>query len=191
MRRAAASFLLLIALTTGLVAQSLSARIDRDQLHISTPRLHFLTGEALERLRNGATVRYELQLTARTERNGKVLTRALEQFAVSYDLWEEKFAIAKLGASPRSVSHLSAAAAEAWCIENTSMPVAGLSGNPSFWLRLDYQADSPAASSADQPGNSGFTLSGLIDILSRRTRAEQVHGFEEAGPLRLENLKKK
>jgi hypothetical protein len=191
LKRAAASSLFLIGLATVLFAQSLAARIDRDQLHIGAPRLHFLIGEALDRLRDGATVRYELQLAARNERNGKVLARSIEHFAVSYDLWEEKFAISKLGPAPRSVSHLSAAAAEAWCIDNTSLPVSAFAGTASFWLRLDYQADNPAATSAEPPDNSGFTLSGLIDIFSRRTRPEQVHGFEEAGPLRLENLKKK
>ena len=172
-----------------LTAQSITARIDGDQLRIAAPRLHFLMGEAQARLRDGATVKYEFQLAARIDRNGKVLARTQEHFAISYDLWEEKFAITKLGASPRSVSHLSAAAAEAWCVDNTSMPVAALGGNP-FWLRLDYRVDDSAASS-DQPDNSGFTLTGLIDIFSRRTRGEQLHGSEEVGPLRLENLRKK
>lgn len=190
MKRAAASLTLLVALASALAAQSLTARVDRDQLHIGAPRLHFLRGEALERLRNGGTVSYALQLSARTDRNGRVLARNTENFAVSYDLWEEKFAIAKLGASPRSVSHLSAEAAEAWCLENTALPVAALGGSSTFWLRLDYQADSPGASTGEQD-NSGFTMNVLIDIFSRRTRAEQIQGFEETGPLRLENLKKK
>lgn len=177
-------------LATILTAQSLSARIDRDQLHIAAPRLHFLIGEAFDRLRDGATVKYDFQLTARTDRNGKLVARTEEHFAISYDLWEEKFAITKLGSAPRSVSHLSALTAEAWCVDNTSIPVAALAGNPAFWLRLDYRA-ADSAPPANQPDNSGFTLSGLIDIFSRRTRGEQLHGFEEAGPLRLENLRKK
>jgi hypothetical protein len=190
LKRAAIALAGLIIVTTVLLAQSLSARIDRDQLHIAAPRLHFLMGEALGRLRDGATVRYEFQLAARADRNGRVIARTQEHFAVSYDLWEEKFAITKEGASPRSVSHLSAAAAEAWCVENTSMPAAALAGNPSFWLRLDYRVDDSAVP-ADPADNSGFTLSGLVDIFSRRTRGEQLHGFEEAGPLRLDNLKRK
>ena len=108
----------------------------------------------------------------------------------TYDLWEEKFAITKEGSSPRSVSHLSAAAAEAWCVENTSMPVAGLAGNQQLWLRLDYRVDDSAVP-GDPVDNSGFTLSGLVDIFSRRPRGEQLHGFEEAGPLRLDSLKRK
>jgi hypothetical protein len=189
--KSAATFLLcLVALVTMLAAQSLTARVDRDQLHVAAPRTHFLTGEALNRLRDGATVAYEFQLTARADRAGKVLARSQERFAVSYDLWEEKFAITKLGSSPRSVSHLSAAAAEAWCVENTSIPVGALTPNEPFWLRLDYRADN-STSTSDQLDNSSFTLSGLIDIFSRRPRSEQVHGSEEVGPLRLDNLRKK
>src|SRR4029077_16930750 len=171
-------------------AQSLTARVDRDELHIAAPRMHFLTGEGLDRLRDGVTVIYEFQLTARADKAGKVFARSQERFAVSFDLWEEKFAVTKLGSSPRSVSHLSAAAAEAWCVENTSLPVAALPANESIWLRVEYRADN-STSTPDQPDNSGFTLSGLIDIFSRRPRSEQVHGAEELGPFRLENLKRK
>jgi len=57
-------------------AQSLTARVARDQLHTPAPRMHFLTGEALDRLRDGATVIYEFQLTARAERAGKVVLAA-------------------------------------------------------------------------------------------------------------------
>jgi len=120
-----------------LTAQSLTARVDRDQLHIVSPRVHFLTGEALNRLRDGATVVYALQLTVRGERAGKALARTEERFAVSYDLWEEKFAITKLGQSPRSVSHLSAAAAEAWCVENTAIPIGVLPGDAAIAILGD------------------------------------------------------
>ena len=190
MKRLITTSLLLVALATLLAAQSLSARLDGDQLRIAAPRLHVLVGESLNRLRDGATVKYEFQLTARTDRNGRVLARTQQQFAISYDLWEEKFAVTKLGSSPRAISHLSAAAAEAWCVDNISVPSSALSAAEPFWIRLDYRVADPAAS-ADPPDNSGFTLSGLIDIFSRRTRTEQLRGSEEVGPLRLENLKRK
>jgi len=170
--------------------QSLTVRIDGPQLRIAAPRLHFLVGGALSRLHDGATVKYAFQLEAKADKNGIVLARTQEQFAVSYDLWEEKFAVTKLGSAPRSISHLSAAAAEAWCIENVAIPVAALGANQSFWVRLDYRVDD-SGSATEQSDNSGFTLTGLIDIFSRRTRSEQLHGSDEVGPLRLESLKKK
>jgi len=190
LKNLATTSVLIILLATVLAGQSLAPRIDGNQLHVAAPRLRFLAGEALSRLHDGATVRYELQLTAKTDRNGTVLARAQEMFAISYDLWEEKFAVTKTGSPARSVSHLSAAAAEAWCIDNITIPVSALSANQSFWVRLDYHANDSTAP-ADQADSSGFTLTGLIDIFSRRTRSEQMRGSEETGPLRLESVKKK
>jgi hypothetical protein len=182
--------LLLSALTTAAAAQSLTAHIEGDQLRIVASRIHFLTGEALKRLNDGATVNYEFDITLRPDRTGKPLGRSAERFAVSYDLWEEKFAVTRLGGPPKSVSHLSAAAAEAWCISNVSMPVGVLPLKDAFWIRLDYRAEE-SGGPADPADNSSFSLSSLVDIFSRRTRGEQVHGTEEIGPLRLSDLKKR
>jgi len=179
-----------VSLAAVLLAQSPTARIDRDQVRIAAPRAHFLIGEALSRLHDGATVRYEVELIAKTDRNGRTLARTMEQFAVSYDLWEEKFAVTKLGSSPRSISHLSASAAEAWCIDNISIPTTSIAPAQSFWIQLEYRAGNSAVSE-DPADNSGLTLTGLIDIFSRRARSEQVHGSEEIGPLRLDNLKRR
>jgi hypothetical protein len=171
-------------------AQALTVRIDGDQLRVAAPRLHFLVGEAVNRLRDGATVQYRIDLTVKTEKAGRVISRTQQEFAISYDLWEEKFAVKKLGSSPRTISHLSAIAVEAWCLDNISIPVAALGSTQSFWIRLDYQA-ADGATPTDQNENPGFTLTGLVDIFSRRARSEQLHGFEEVGPLRLESLKKR
>jgi hypothetical protein len=190
LKRAGIFVFALSALVSITVAQSLSARIEGEQLHIVASRIHFLTGEALQRLHDGATVSYELQLSARPDRTGKLIARAVEHFAISYDLWEEKFAVTRLGSSAKTISHLSASAAEAWCIDNTSMPVGVLPPTQPFWIRLDYRAGESGAP-AGQDENSSFSLSSLVDIFSRRTRGEQVHGSEEAGPLRLPDLKRK
>ena len=190
MKRGVAYIALVVVIASVVAAQSATARIEGEQLHLVASRVHFLTGEALQRLRDGATVNYEFQLTARPDRAGKLIGRAVNRFAVSYDLWEEKFAVARLGASPKAVSHLTAAAAEGWCVDNTAMPVGVLPQNDAFWIRLDYRAEE-AGTSADQLDNSSFSLSNLVDIFSRRARGEQVHGTEEVGPLRLSDLKKK
>jgi hypothetical protein len=173
-----------------IAGQSLSARIDRDQLRVLAPRFRFLVGEPLTRLRNGATVNYEFQLVLRIDRNSRPVARAQQRFAVSYDLWEEKFAVTRLNPAPRSVSHLSAAAAEAWCVDNVSVPLAALAPEQAFWLRLDFRTEDPN-DSINQPESTGTTLSALIDIFSRRSRSEQLRGSDEVGPLRLADLRKK
>jgi hypothetical protein len=185
----AVSLLLLVALVSIVMAQSVVARIEGNQLHIAAPRVHFLIGEALQKLHDGATVSYELQLTARADGSVKALARSVEHFSVSYDLWEEKFAIAKVSGTAKTISHLSASAAEAWCVDNTSLPAGVLPPSEAFWVRLDYRADEPAAPT--EAANSSFTLGGLVDIFSRRVRREQIQGSEEVGPLRLRDLRGK
>lgn len=189
MKPRAASLLLLTALVSIVAAQSVVARIEGNQLHIAAPRVHFLIGEALQKLKDGATVSYELQLTLRADGSVKALARSVEHFSVSYDLWEEKFAVARVSGTAKSISHLSATAAEAWCVDNTSLPAGVLPASEPFWVRLDYRADDPAAPTEAE--NSSFTLGGLVDIFSRRVRREQIHGTEEVGPLRVSDLRRK
>src|SRR2546423_115699 len=66
LKRLAATSLCAMLLAASLAAQALTVRIDGDQLRINSPHLHFLEGEAINRLHDGATVKYALQLSART-----------------------------------------------------------------------------------------------------------------------------
>jgi hypothetical protein len=172
------------------IAESLKLRIDGDHLRVSAPQVHFLTAHALERLHNGAVVNYLLQLTVRAERTGKILARTPEHFTVSYDLWEERFAVKRLAVPERSASNLSASAAESWCIENLSMSVAQLPSDRPFWIVLEFESESVKDSGNSAPGS--LTLGNLIDIFSRKPRDEsEIRGFEEIGPVRLNELRKK
>jgi len=58
-------------------------------------------------------VPFAFQLAVSADHWDSVLDRDIERFVLSYDLWEEKLAIAKLGSPRKSVSHLAASAAEA------------------------------------------------------------------------------
>ena len=147
MRRVLLYTFAVAALVSIAAAQSTTVRIDGQQLHLLATRIHFLTGEALLRLRDGATVNYELQLTARPDRAGKLLGRAVEHFSVSYDLWEEKFAVTKLGGLPKAVSHLSAAAADRSSRRSRVIVFAGLS-----------VANSSMASSSPNPTSQQVTF---------------------------------
>ncbi len=63
-------------------------------------------------------------------------------FALSYDLWEERFAVTTVDARSQSVSHLMLAAAEAWCVEQLAVPVSALGAlgrDLPFWIRLEYR----------------------------------------------------
>jgi hypothetical protein len=106
---------------------------------------------------------------------------------LSYDLWEERFAATLVGATSRTASYLSSSAAEAWCFEQLTVPLSALgslSQNREFWVRLEYRIlDSDAPPAADD--GTGYTLQTLIEMLSRKRKANEWTHAIEAGPFRL------
>ena len=127
-------------------------------------------------------------MLARTGDAAAAATRRL--FVLSYDLWEERFAVTTVGARRRHLpSHLAAAAAEAWCVEQLTVPLSALGtlGRASpFWIRLEYRVlDGDGAPATD--AGFGLYAARLIDVLSRRRKAESSPSSQpiEAGPFRL------
>ncbi|HZT30280.1 MAG TPA: hypothetical protein VFA33_10380 [Bryobacteraceae bacterium] len=162
---------------------------DGDDLHISAPQLRFLAGKPLERLKNGASVFFVSQLTLFTDRFQTVLRRAPERFVVSYDVWEEKYSVAKLAGERRLVSHLTAEAAEAWCLDNVAISASGLTPERQFWLRFELRATEPREQ-PDLLNESGINLTRLVEIFSRPSTSQQPGWVRETGPLRLADLKR-
>lgn len=167
----------------------MAAAWDGDNIYVSAPQLHFLTGRPLERLKNGASVMFLSQLTVSTDAHTTIFRRLPERFVVSYDIWEEKFSVTRLGGTSRSVSHLSAAAAESWCIEGMVISAAGLDPQRQFWLRFELRAADPKEEAA-VVGEPGINITRLIEVFSRRPRSEQPQWTLEAGPLRLNQLRR-
>ena len=169
-------------------AVSLSVLWDGDNLHVAAPELHFLTGRPLERLRDGSSVLFMAQLTLSTDRMVTVYRRSPDRFVVSYDLWEEKFSVTRLGPSPRSVSNLTAEAAETWCLDNMAISAMGLEPGRPFWMRFELR---PAEKEDTAVlGEPGINLTRLIEYFSRRPRAQQPQFTLDAGPMRLGDLKR-
>ncbi len=128
------------------------------------------------------------QLSLSLDGNRSILRRLPERFVLSYDLWEEKFSVTRLGGSPRTAARLSAQGAEAWCLESLAISTSGIAPDKPFWVRLDLRAVDPR----DQEsvvGDSGISLTRLIETFSRPARAQQPHWTLERGPLRLADLK--
>jgi hypothetical protein len=167
-------------------AQALTVDIVGDALKIRAPGFSFLNGDPLARLKDGRSVRVELAalVLPAPGRSPAASTRRI--FALSYDLWEERFAVTAVDARSQSVSHLMLTAAEAWCVEQLAIPLKALDAlgrDLPFWIRLEYRildGDSPS----DQ-ADSGYTLQALIDALSRRRKAESSPHPLEAGPFKL------
>ncbi len=179
---------LALPLRQGAYAESLLARRDGDRLRVSAPRLHFLTGKPLDRLRNGSSIAFNAQLALLKDRGGVAAERAVGRCIFSYDLWEEKFSVSALTSPPRSISRLSSTAAETWCLQGLSLPSAGLARDQPFWLRLELRAED----TKDRPGvvgEFGINLARLIEVFSRPSRAQQPTWLVEDGPFRLADLK--
>ena len=167
-------------------AQAVSVDAVGDLLKIRAPSFSFLKGEPLDRLRDGRSVRVELvaMILAAPGKSPSATTRRI--FALSYDLWEERFAVTAVDARTQSVSHLVLAAAEAWCVEQLTIPVrtlGALGRDVPFWIRLEYRILDGDASAPQE--DSAYTLQGLIDVLSRRRKTESSSHALEAGPFKL------
>jgi hypothetical protein len=173
---------LMVSITTA-SAQTLTIATAGDVVKVRAPGWSFLTAEPLARLKEGRTVRVELVVFALAA-PGRSPTAALRQiFSVSYDLWEERFAVSTAGARPASVSHLTAAAAEAWCLDQLAVPIAALGAvdRDRFWIRLECRIldGTSAPGAADE---AGLTLQRLIDVLSRRGKPDAAARTLDGGP---------
>jgi hypothetical protein len=172
-------------------AQELLIRSSADQVHVTAPQFHFLTGKPLDRIRNGNAVAFDFQLSALGESKVSVLRRSFERFVISYDLWEEKFSVARMRSKHNSAPNLSAAGAEAWCIENIALSSSGLPQDAPIYIRLEVRAQDPREQNAVLT-DPGISLSGLIDIFSRAAKTQPQNFWRlEAGPLRLADFNRK
>lgn len=184
-RRVAVALLVVLAWPAARsMAQGVTVDAVGGALKIRAPGFSFLKGDPLARLKEGRSVRVELGGLVLPAPGKLPAAAARRVFALSYDLWEERFAVTTVEARAQSVSHLALAAAEAWCVEQLTIPLTALGalGDQPFWIRLEYRIlDGDAAS--DQP-DSGYTLQALIDALSRRRKTEASPHALEAGPFR-------
>jgi len=167
-------------------AQGLTVDAVGEALRIRAPGFSFLKGEPLARLKDGRSVRVELTSLVLPGPGKQPAAAARRVFAVSYDLWEERFAVTTVEARSQSVSHLALAAAEAWCVEQLAIPLAALGAlgrDQPFWIRLEYRILDGDGTSTQS--DSGYTLQALIDALSRRRKTEASPHALEAGPFRI------
>ena len=178
---------LAIPLYRARAASSVAVTFDGDNLHVIVPRLHFLTGKPLDRLMDGASVAFLAQLTLFGEDHGTVIRRLPDRLVFSYDLWEEKFSVNRLGSVPRSASRLSMAAAEAWCLEDLQISASGLAPARPFWVKFELRTEDPKESSS-VAGNAGISIARLIEMFSRKPSAGEPFWTLEAGPLRVADL---
>lgn len=161
---------------------------DGDSLHLSAPRLHFLAGKPLARLRDGLTVVFVSQLSLFTDSSRLTPFRqVVDRLVMSWDLWEDRFKVMRLGHNASSQSRLTAPQAEAWCLDSLTMSAANLAPDQPFWLRFQLRTtDSRELSSV--VGEPGISITRLVEIFSRKPGPEEPNWLLDAGPLKLSAL---
>ena len=181
----AVAVIAVVAWPAMLLSQPATVTTTGGAVRVRAPEFHFIDGAALARLKDGQSVRVEIELAVLAAPGGRASAERRQAFVLSYDLWEERFAVTVPGVPARSMSHLTAAAAEAWCVQQLEMPVTAmgtLGRDRPFWIRLQSRVlDGPAAARDDD----GWTLQRLIDLLSERREAGAGSPAIEAGPFRV------
>ena len=190
LRNAILTICVVLLLGTAIFAQSSVLTVERrgEFLQVSAPQIRLLSGKALNRLRDGATVHYTLALTAISENSREPLFQMRERFAVSFDLWEEKYTVVQLRSGGRSASRLTTNMAETWLLEAMPVPLGAIPESRSFVIRLECFVDEPE-NDKEENNNSGLSLAGLIDIFSRRKSDAPLRWEASTGILRLGDFK--
>jgi hypothetical protein len=167
---------------------NLDVTFDGDNLRPVLSGLHFLTGKALDRLKDARTVVFLSQLTLFGDDHVTVFRRAPQRFYVSYAIWDEKFKVTIPGATPESSLWPTADQAENWCLENLAISALGMAPERPYWLRFDLRAADPKDLSRIW-SDSKISISGLIEIFSRKPDPDEFHRTMERR-LRLMDLRR-
>ncbi len=173
----------------GWAPATLAVRNDDGVLRVAAPNLHFLEGRTLRRLQDGAGLVFSLQLSVSTDQFRTVTRRQVERFVVSFDLWEEKFAVVRLGAAKEQASHLSREAAERWLFAHSSVPLQGLTADGAHWARAELRADDPREAGGFLL-DPAVTLTRLVEWFGRAQRGETERWHLEHGPFRPAELQR-
>ena len=181
------AFTFLAWAAANLAAQAVSVSRVADAVAVKAPGFTFIKGEPLARLKEGRSVRADFDLSVLPKPGDPPAAHSRQTFLLSYDLWEERFAVTLVGPPSKSVAYLTSGAAEGWCLEQLTVPATALGKlgrDLPFWIKLEYRMlgrDNPR----DEDDSAGFTLRGLIDAFSSRRKAMEWTNSIEAGPFRL------
>jgi len=182
-----AALFLMAIIPVELLAQAIAVQRAGDALAVRAPTFAFLKGDPLVPLKDGRTLRVDLDLSVLPGPGGTAAAEARQVFVVSYDLWEERFAATVAGVPSRSIANRTVADVEGWCLDQLTVPLARLgplAHDRPFWIRLTSRViDGDGATPAGDA--DGFTLRGLIDALSRRRKDNVWTHAVEGGPFRL------
>jgi hypothetical protein len=181
----------LSGMVLAMVGEDLILSAHDNRLEFSTP-VHFLNEPTLARLRNAAEVPFDIQTKLWSGNHNNLVRQAEYRFVVSFDLWQQDYAVVALQTPRKTKAHLTAAAAEKWCMDQMSLDTRGLSGSDPIWTLLDIRAEEPVRDSGlfgrGQINESGISLTPLIEVFSRPPSAKQPHWTFKRGPETLDQV---
>ena len=178
---------------TAMFAEELILRAQGGRLDFSAPRLHYISGRPLARLRNAEPVAFDFQVTLSAVNKTNVIKQNAARFVISYDLWEERFAVTKTTASRKTASHLTATEAEVWCVQEMSLDLNGVATNQPLYAAMDIRAVEESETRLFGRGNitdAGISLTSLLERFSKPSKSTQPHWNLETGPVTLEQLRR-
>jgi hypothetical protein len=159
---------------------------DGETVRPVAPNLHFLTGKALQRLKDADTVVYVASLKLFTVDQMLPLREKPGRFAVSYDILEEKFKAVIAESGERSKAGMTASQAETWCLDSLAVSAAGLAPDRPFFLRLEMRAAGPKEEFSNVMADP---FRAVVEMLSRKAGPGEQHwGPLESRPRRLTDL---
>ncbi|MFN7922731.1 MAG: hypothetical protein U0Q16_21680 [Bryobacteraceae bacterium] len=161
-------------------ADALGLRLRGDQLFVSVARMDLLREPITAKLKSGQAVAFDFHLALWVGSRSSPRRRAFERFVVSYDLWEERYAVSTLRKPKSSAAGLTPRGVEQWCLERIVVPSVDLGGASTVWAKLDVRAVDPERD-AELFTREGLSLTTLIDLVSRTNRSEEQHWSFDSG----------
>ena len=169
-------------------AEDLLLRRHDDQLRFAAPKIHFVAGRAVDRLKEGNAVPVNFQATLAVGSRHNVIKRLVERFVISYDLWEERFKVVRLS-EHKSASNLTARQTEAWCFDNLGLSLLDIPRNQQLYVKLEIRTEDSAARIPLFNPSDSFNLTALVNLFSRPPERQQWHWTGEAGPFDYTDLR--
>lgn len=175
-------------LAAAVPAEQLSLDLRGDLLFASARKLDLIQPRLLSQLKQGATVAFDFQLALWVGDHSSVSRRAFERFVVSYDLWEERFAVTTLRKPQARATGLQAAHIGAWCLQNLGLPSPRLVPADKLWLRLEVRAVENRHDVELTP-EDGLSLTSLIEVFSKGAKSGEARWTLESGPISFATLR--
>jgi hypothetical protein len=175
-------------LAAAVPAEQLTLDLRGDMLFASARKLDLIQPRLLAQLKQGATVAFDFQLALWVGNRDTVSRRTFERFVVSYDLWEERFAVTTLRKPQTRATGMVAASVGAWCLQNLGLPAPKLNPADKMWVRLDVRTVENRRDVEVSP-EEGLSLASLVEVFSRGAKSGESRWTLESGPVSFATLR--